>query len=49
MRAIDADALKKFIHDQINWATNMGISADGEFMYELIEYAIDNAETIATC
>lgn len=46
MRLIDADALKEEINSEIAQATKVGITVDADYLWSLLNYAIDNAETI---
>ena len=46
MRTIDADALKEAINSTIAQATKIGIMADADYLWELLNYAIDNAPTV---
>lgn len=46
MRLIDADALMDDICGALNQMTNIGIVVDGEWLWEKLNDALDNAPTI---
>lgn len=43
---ISREALKEAINSNIASATNVGIVADADYLWELLNYAIDNAPTV---
>lgn len=48
MRLGDLDALKEAINSEIEQATEVGIAVDTDYLWSLLNYAIDNAPTIET-
>lgn len=46
MKLIDADDLMEVINKSIDAATKVGIVVDGQFLWSLIRYAINNASAI---
>ena len=45
-RLIDADELMKDICDSLNQMTNIGIAVDGEWLWQKLDDALDNAPTV---
>ena len=43
---ISREALKEFVNSSIEQATKVGILADADYLWELLNYAIDNAPTV---
>jgi hypothetical protein len=46
MKLIDADAFMEMINENIDAAKKAGIVVDGQFLWSLIRYAINNASDI---
>ena len=46
MRPIDADAVMDYICGSIEAMTKVGIAVDGEYLWGLINHAIDDAPTV---
>ena len=45
-RLIDADKLMDYINGSIEEMTKVGVAVDGKYLWELINYAIENAPTV---